>query len=416
MALVVAKFGGSSVATPERINAVAERLVRRHKAGDQVVAVVSAMGDSTDHLLAMAHAVNPNPNARELDMLLTTGEQVSMSLLAMSIEARGVPAISHTGAQVGIVTDTTHTKAKITKVKATNIREDLDAGKIVIVAGFQGITVDGEITTLGRGGSDTTAVAIAAALKADFCEICSDVDGVYTADPRICPKAKKLDVLSYEEMLELSASGAGVLQMRSVEFARNYGVVIHARSSFNDHEGTYIRKVDNPMEGAIISGIAHDTSNCKITLRHVQDAPGIAAKVFERMASLNINVDMIIQDISVDDVTDISFTFPLEDLPVAKAACEKLVKEVNAEGYLVDDTVAKVSLVGAGMKTNPGVAARMFRALSDAGINITMISTSPIRISVVISGDKVADAVRALHTEFGLDEEDVYDETPKVHS
>lgn len=411
MALVVAKFGGSSVATPERINNVAERLVKRYKSGDQVVAVVSAMGDSTDHLLEMAHQVNQNPNARELDMLLTTGEQVSMSLLAMAIEARGVDAISHTGAQVGIVTDAIHTKAKIAQVKGLHIREDLDAGKIVIVAGFQGITDAGEITTLGRGGSDTTAVAIAAALNADFCEICSDVDGVYTADPRVCPRARKLHTISYEEMLELSASGAGVLQMRSVEFARNYGVVIHARSSFNENEGTYVKEADPSMEGAIISGIAHDSSECKVTLRHVQDAPGIAAVVFERLASKGVNVDMIIQDISVDGVTDISFTCPVDDLPTAKKACDELVVDINAEGYLVNDAVAKVSIVGAGMKSNPGVAAKMFRALSDKGINIHMISTSPIRISVVVSLDKMDEAVRALHTAFDLDDDMVVSES-----
>lgn len=411
MALVVAKFGGSSVATPERINNVAERLVKRYKSGDQVVAVVSAMGDSTDHLLEMAHQVNKNPNARELDMLLTTGEQVSMSLLAMAIEARGVDAISHTGAQVGIVTDAIHTKAKIAQVKGLRIREDLDAGKIVIIAGFQGITDSGEITTLGRGGSDTTAVAIAAALKADFCEICSDVDGVYTADPRVCPRARKLKTISYEEMLELSASGAGVLQMRSVEFARNYGVVIHARSSFNENEGTYVKEADPSMEGAIISGVAHDSSECKVTLRHVQDAPGIAAVVFERLASKGVNVDMIIQDISVDGVTDISFTCPVDDLPTAQKACDELVVDINAEGYLVNDAVAKVSIVGAGMKSNPGVAAKMFRALSDKGINIHMISTSPIRISVVVARDKMDEAVCALHSAFDLDDDMVVSES-----
>ena len=303
MALVVAKFGGSSVATPERIKNVASRLVRRHQSGDQVVCVVSAMGDNTDYLLDLAHAVNPNPPAREMDMLLSTGEQVSVAVLAMAVEALGVPAVSHTGAQVGIITDNTHTKAKIDRIVGMDrLKSDLDDGNVVIVAGFQGIDAQGEITTLGRGGSDTTAVALAAAIGADYCEIYSDVDGVYTADPRICPKAHRLERLSYDEMLELSANGAGVLQLRAVEVACNLGVVIHARSSFIlDSPGTIIEEAPdrmNPdrMEGVVFAGIAHDLSEAKITLRHVPDTSGVAACVFERMAEIGANVDIIVQD------------------------------------------------------------------------------------------------------------------------
>jgi len=411
MALVVAKFGGSSVATPERVKNVASRLVRRHNKGDQVVCVVSAMGDNTDHLLELARSVNPNPPAREMDMLLSTGEQVSIAVLAMAVHALGVPAVSHTGAQVGIITDDTHAKAKIDRIVGMDrLHEDLDAGNVVIVAGFQGINQDGEITTLGRGGSDTTAVALAAAIGADFCEIYSDVDGVYTADPRIAPKAHRLDRLSYEEMLELSANGAGVLQLRAVEFARNHGVVIHAKSSFMlDSPGTIIEEAEDRMtadhmEGAIISGVAHDLSEAKITLRHVPDTAGVAARVFECMAAIGANVDMIIQDISHEGMTDISFTAPIDDLERITEAAKDLSAQINAEGVEINPRVAKVSLVGAGMKSYPGVAARMFRTLADNGINISMISTSPIRISIIVDADQCQAAVQALHTAFGLDE------------
>ena len=410
MALVVAKFGGSSVATPERVKNVAARLVRRHNEGDQVVAVVSAMGDNTDYLLDLAHSINPNPPAREMDMLLSTGEQVSIAVLAMAVIAQGVPAVSHTGAQVGIVTDSTHSKAKIDHITAERIRDDLDEGKVVIVAGFQGINEKGEITTLGRGGSDTTAVALAAAIKADTCEIYSDVDGVYTADPRVCPKAHRLDQLSYEEMLELSSNGAGVLNLRAVEFARNYGVVIHALSSFIDSPGTIVKKAEDNMEfdhmeGPVISGVAHDLSEAKITLRHVPDTQGVAAMLFERMAELNVNVDMIIQDVSHEGMTDISFTAPLDDIDKITPACQQISQIIKAEGVEVNTHIAKVSLVGAGMKSYPGVSAKMFRVLADSGVNISMISTSPIRISVVLDADQCQVAVRALHTAFGLDEE-----------
>ena len=413
MALVVAKFGGSYVATPERVKNVARKLVRRHQSGDQVVAVVSAMGDNTDHLLDLAHSVNPNPPAREMDMLLATGEQVSVAVLAMAVEALGVPAVSHTGAQVGIVTDPTHTSAKIDRIVGMDrVKRDLDEGNIVIVAGFQGVNAAGEITTLGRGGSDTTAVALAAAIEADFCEIYSDVDGVYTADPRICPKAHRVERLSYDEMLELSANGAGVLQLRAVEFASKYGVVIRARSTFLENsKGTVIEEAPDRMdyteysESAVLSGIAHDLSEAKVTLRHVPDRAGIAAAIFGRLGELGVNVDIIIQDVSHDGLTDISFTTPLNGLEHISDALAALCREVNAEGVEINAHIAKVSLVGAGMKSYPGVAAKMFKTLAANDINISMISTSPICISTVIDADQCAKAVQVLHTAFGMDED-----------
>ena len=407
MAVIVTKFGGTSVGSTDRIRAVAKRLVARKQAGDSVVAVVSAMGKVTDELVELARAITAEPPDREMDMLLSTGEQVSISLLAMAIIAEGQDAVSFTGAQVGIVTDTVHSKAKITEVRADRVREALGQGKIVIVAGFQGMTPDGTITTLGRGGSDTTAVAVAAGIGADVCEIYTDVDGVYTADPRIVPDAVKIDVLSYEEMLEMAASGAGVLQMRSVEFARNHGVVIHCRSSFNDSPGTIVKEADATMEQAIISGVTHDTSEAKVTLRDVPDHPGVAARVFTRMADSNVNVDMIIQNVSEQGMTDISFTVPKDDLVRARRAVAEAVEELGARDFSIDESVAKVSLVGAGMKTHPGVAAKMFSTLADAGVNLDMISTSPIRISCVISAAQVTDAVLALHEAFGLANDEV---------
>jgi aspartate kinase len=407
MAVIVTKFGGTSVGSTDRIRAVAQRLVARRRAGDSVVAVVSAMGKVTDELVELARAITHEPPDREMDMLLSTGEQVSISLLAMAIIAEGQDAVSFTGAQVGIVTDTVHSKAKITEVRADRVREALAQGKIVIVAGFQGMTPDGTITTLGRGGSDTTAVAVAAGIGADVCEIYTDVNGVYTADPRIVPNACKIDVLSYEEMLEMAASGAGVLQMRSVEFARNHGVVIHCRSSFNDTPGTIIKEADETMEQAIISGVTHDTSEAKVTLRDVPDHPGVAARVFTRMAENNVNVDMIIQNVSEQGMTDISFTVPKDDLVRARRAVAEAVEELGARDFSIDESVAKVSLVGAGMKTHPGVAAKMFSTLADAGVNLDMISTSPIRISCVISAAQVTDAVLSLHAAFGLANDEV---------
>jgi len=411
LAVIVQKYGGSSVGTPERIRAVAERIVAAKEAGNSMVAVVSAMGDVTDELVALAAKINAEPPEREMDMLLATGEQVSIALLAMAIHALGHEAISFTGPQVGIVTDHGHTKAKILEVRADRVRDAIADGLIVIVAGFQGMTDDGHITTLGRGGSDTTAVAVAAGIDADVCEILTDVDGVYTADPRVVPEARKIDAISYEEMLELAASGAGVLNLRSVEFARNHGVVIHCRSSFTGVPGTIVREADESMEQAIISGVAHDTSEAKVTIRDVPDRPGVAATVFTRMAEANVNVDMIIQNVSEAGTTDISFTTPKADLVRARRAADGVVAELGAREWLVDESIAKVSLVGAGMKTHPGVAAQMFRALSEAGVNIDLISTSTIRVTCVVEGHQVETAVRALHSSFGLAEDEVRVET-----
>jgi aspartate kinase len=402
MSLVVQKYGGTSVGTTERIMAVAGRLIAAKERGDRVVAVVSAMGDVTDELLDKALAISTEPPEREMDMLLATGEQVTIALLAMAIHAQGHEAISFTGAQAGIVSDSSHTKARIQEVRADRVMEALDRGLIAIVAGFQALTPEGDITTLGRGGSDTTAVAVAAGLSADVCEIYTDVDGVFTADPRIEPDARKIDTISYEEMLEMAATGARVLQLRSVEFARNHGVVIHVRSSFSDRPGTIVREADGSMEAAIISGVTHDTSEAKVTVRDVPDRPGVAAEVFGRLAADNVNVDMIIQNVSEEGMTDISFTTPKEDLVRARRAVADVTEALGARGYSVDESVAKVSLVGAGMKTHPGVAALMFRSLADAGVNLDMISTSSIRISCVIGADQVVTAVRALHEAFGL--------------
>lgn len=411
MAVIVQKYGGTSVGTPERIRAVAERLVSASEAGNRLVAVVSAMGDVTDELVSLAAQINTEPPEREMDMLLATGEQVSIALLAMAIHALGHEAISFTGPQVGIVTDHGHTKAKILEVRADRVREALAEDRIVIVAGFQGMTADGHITTLGRGGSDTTAVAVAAGIGADVCEIYTDVDGVYTADPRVVPDARKIDEISYEEMLELAASGAGVLNLRSVEFARNHGVVIHCRSSFTGVPGTIVKEADASMEQAIISGVAHDTSEAKVTIRDLPDRPGVAAAVFTKLAEANVNVDMIIQNVSEAGTTDISFTTPKADLIRARRAADAIVAELGAREWLVDESIAKVSLVGAGMKTHPGVAAQMFRALAAAGVNIDLIATSTIRITCVVQASQVDEAVRALHSSFGLSDGDVAVET-----
>jgi aspartate kinase len=401
--IVVQKYGGSSVGDVERMKRVARRIADTRREGHDVVVVVSAMGDTTDELVAMAAQINRRPPQRELDILLTAGERISMSLLAMAIEDLGVSARSFTGSQAGIITDTVHGKARILAVTPERVREALDAGHVVIVAGFQGVSRDThDITTLGRGGSDTTAVALAAALEADACEIYTDVDGVYTADPRIVPAARKLERLSYEEMLELAAQGAKVLQVRSVEFGRNHGVRIHVRSSFNGSEGTWIVPQEDMVEDAIISGVAHDTSEAKVTVVGVPDRPGVAAGMFTALADANINVDMIVQNISSDGRTDISFTLPRGEIDQATELLEGRLPDIGAERLIVNPSVAKVSLVGAGMKTHPGVAARMFAALSGAGVNIQMISTSTIRVSTIIDDAQVEDAVRAVHAEFGL--------------
>ena len=415
MALVVMKFGGTSVESSERILAVARRLIARKKTGDRVVAVVSAMGDVTDELVALSKEITEVPHEREMDMLLATGEQVTIALLAMAIHSLGHEAISFTGPQIGIVTDSGHTKAKIKEIRGDRIADALDEGRIVIVAGFQGMTSDGHITTLGRGGSDTTAVAVAAGIGADSCEIYSDVDGIFTADPRIVPDARKLDVISYEEMLEMSASGARVLQLRSVEFARNHGVIIHSRSSFTESTGTIVKEVEGQMEMAIISGVTHDTSEAKVTIRAVPDTPGVAATVFGALAEAGVNVDMIIQNVSEQGTTDISFTVPKDDLPKARSSTERIANALGAPSWNVDESIAKISLVGAGMKTHPGVAAQMFGALADAKVNIDMISTSSIRISCVIAEEQTEVAVRALHDSFGLAKGQVTAETSSAH-
>jgi aspartate kinase len=402
---IVVKFGGTSVAGPERLKAVAQRIVAAREAGSRVVGVLSAMGDTTDELIDLAHQVSARPKPRALDMLISVGERISCALAEMAIEDLGHRAISLTGSQAGIVTDTTHGKAKIVDVRAQRIHEALDDDMIVLVAGFQGVSTDLEITTLGRGGSDMTAVALAAALGADACEIYTDVEGVFTADPRIVPEARKLDAVSYEEMLEMSATGARVLQLRSVEFARNHGVTLHVRSTFSDAEGTWIRQEDEEMlEKAIISGVTHDTAEAKVTILGVPDRPGVAATVFRALADAGVNVDMIVQNVSERGHTDISFTLPAADLRVAEPILEKTSAEVGAAGFTQDADIAKVSLVGAGMRSHPGVAAEMFSALAEAGINIEIISTSSIRISCCVRAGDVERAVRAIHDRFGLSE------------
>ncbi len=402
MALIVQKYGGTSVADAPRIRHVADRVAATRQAGHEVVVVVSAMGDTTDDLVALAHRVSADPPPRELDMLLTAGERISMALLAMAIADRGVTAKSFTGSQAGIITDTLHGKARILDVRAGRITEALGQGHVVIVAGFQGVSTDRDVTTLGRGGSDTTAVALAAALGASTCEIYTDVDGVYTADPRLVPQARKLHVVSYEEMLELAASGARVLMLRCVEYARRYGIPLHVRSSFTEASGTWVRKEDERMEKAIISGVPHDTSEAKVTIVRVPDRPGIAARIMRGVAEHGVNVDMIVQNVSHGGTTDISFTVPKTDLSGAMVVLEKLASEVGAAEVVADSDIAKISLVGAGMKSSPGVAAAMFEALADAGVNIEMISTSTIRISCVVRSADVGTAVRAIHDRFHL--------------
>lgn len=403
MALVVQKFGGSSVADPDRIRAVADHIVRTRNEGHEVVVVVSAMGKTTDDLVRLAGDVSGNPAERELDMLLTAGERISMAVLCMAIIDRGVPAQSFTGSQAGIVTDTTHTRAKIIEIRADRIRAALDAGDVAVVAGFQGVSTTKNITTLGRGGSDTTAVALAAALGADACEIYTDVAGVYTADPRVVPEARRLSRISYDEMLDMAATGGRVLALRSVEFARNHDVKVHVRSSFTWEPGTWVQEDDPGMEDAIISGVTHDTSEAKITIEQVPDRPGIAATVFRALADESVNVDMIVQNVSTNGAADISFTLPKDDLLRAVPVIDKLVGDLGAAGSRHDREVGRVSLIGAGMKSNPGVAARMFQTLADNDINIEMISTSTIRTSCVVHERDVERAVRALHAAFELE-------------
>lgn len=407
MGIIVQKYGGTSLAGSERIKKVASRIVATKKQGHNVVAVVSAVGDTTNNLLKQAYEIAPAPPKRELDMLLATGEQISISLLAIAISALGYEAISFTGAQVGIITDTAYTKARIVSVRLQRVIREVNQGKIVIVAGFQGATEDNDITTLGRGGSDTTAVALAAELNADICQIYTDVEGVYTADPRIEPKARKLEVVSYEEMLEMAATGANVLQLRSVEFGRNHNVLIEVRSSFSDAPGTLIKEDVEAMERAIISGVTCEKEEAKITIFGVPDRPGIAVKVFKALAEEGVNVDMILQNVSEQGITDISFTVPRGELPICRRVVSGVVDELKARGSSYDEGIAKVSLVGAGMKSYPGIAARMFEILADNGINIEMISTSSIKVSCVIRETDMDLAVQSVHRGFGLDKEPV---------
>ncbi len=402
MSVFVQKFGGTSVADAARIQAVAERIVGTREQGHDVVVVVSAMGNTTDDLAAMAHELTPRPNPRELDLLLTAGERVAMSLLAIAINAAGYPAASYTGSQAGIITDTSHGKAKIIDIRPGRILEALSRGNIVIVAGFQGVSTAYDVTTLGRGGSDTTAVALAAALSAEACEIYTDVRGVFTADPRILPEARRLHAVSYEEMLELAASGAKVLELRSVEYARTHGVKVHVRSSFTDEPGTWVIEEDVRMEQAIISGVAADDSEAKITLQGIPDRPGVAASIFRAVAEDGAGVDMIVQVAGRDGRADVSFLVPKTDLAHVSALLDRVVEDVGGLGYTTDDAVARVSLVGAGIKSNPAVVADMFDALAAEQINIEMISTSSIRISCVVrAGDKDR-AVRCIHAKFAL--------------
>ncbi|MEY3616312.1 MAG: aspartokinase [Actinomycetota bacterium] len=412
MALIVQKYGGTSVADPERMRNVARHIAATRAAGHDLVVVVSAMGKATDNLMQLAHQVSAHPPSREMDMLLTTGERISMALLCMALHDVGVAAVSFTGSQVGIITDTVHTKAKILEVKGDRVRAAIADNKVAVVAGFQGISTAKEITTLGRGGSDTTAVALAAALKADSCEIYTDVTGVFTADPRVVPQARKVAVLQFDEMLEMAGAGSKVLALRSVEFARNHDVPIHVRSSFTWEEGTWVvgrhhERMKN-MEEPVISGVVQDASESKITVLGVPDRPGVSADIFEALATANVNVDMIVQNTSTAGTTDISFTVPKADVATAEPIVARLAKQINAGGVTHDDDIAKVSLVGAGMKTSPGVAAKMFRVLADNDVNIEMISTSTIRVSVVVRASMMQRAVQALHTAFGLDSGDNY--------
>ena len=411
MSLVVQKYGGSSLADAESIKRVARRIVETRKAGNEVCVVVSAMGDTTDGLLELAQQVSPLPPAREMDMLLTAGERISMALVAMAIANLGHTARSFTGSQAGVITDSSHGKARIIDVTPGRIKDALDNGDIAIVAGFQGVSQDSkDITTLGRGGSDTTAVALAAALHADVCEIYTDVDGVFTADPRIVPNARKIDRLSNEEMLEMAACGAKILHLRCVEYARRFDMPIHVRSSFSYREGTMIvtqpaGEEGDSVEAPIIAGVAHDRSEAKITVVGVPDHPGKAAEIFQACAVAEINIDMIVQNVSAVEtgLTDISFTLPKTDGQVSVQALKRIQSEVGFASLLYDDHIGKLSLVGAGMRSHPGVSATFFKALADAGVNIEMISTSEIRVSVITREDQLDAAVRAVHTAFGLD-------------
>jgi aspartate kinase len=403
VALIVQKYGGTSVADADRIRAVAENIAFTKRRGNDVVVVVSAMGKATDNLIALADSVSSTQPGREMDMLLTTGERVSAALVTMALASLDVEAVSFTGSQVGIITDNVHRKAKIVEVKGDRVREALAAGKVAVVAGFQGVSTDREITTMGRGASDLTASALAQAMDADACEIYTDVTGVFSADPRIVPRARKLSHVNFDEMLEMAGAGSKVLALRSVEFARNHHVPLHVRSAFTWEPGTWVTDQEPSMEDPIISGVVTDIAEAKVTILAVPDRPGISAALFEALANANVNVDMIVQNTSHDGTTDISFTMPKADMAVAESIVGDVAAAIGARGVTHDNGIAKVSLVGAGMKSSPGVAAKMFRTLADAEINILMISTSTIRISVVVAGADMERAARTLHTAFGLD-------------
>lgn len=409
MGIIVQKFGGTSVADPEKIKNVAKAVIREKNNGNDVIVVVSAMGHTTDYLVKLAKDITPTPDSREMDMLLATGEQVSIALLAMAIQAQGYKAVSMNAMQVGIITECIHTKARIVDIKTNKLKQHLDEGKIIVVAGFQGVTPDGEITTLGRGGSDTSAVAIAGALQAERCDIYTDVEGVYTTDPRIVPKATKLDEISYEEMLELAHVGANVLHPRSVETAKQFKVPMRVRSTFKlDDLGTYITGVDDMEIYKPVAGVASDLSQIRIVICEVPDKPGNAAKIFEALSKDDVSVDMIIQSYGrSDDTNDIAFTVDASDYDKTMSIVKNVIKEIGASGVLVDEDIAKVSIVGAGMVDRPGIAASMFKALAECGINIKMISTSEIKISCLVEKNQSNAAIAALHTAFNLDAQEM---------
>jgi aspartate kinase len=403
VALIVQKYGGTSVADPDRIRACADNIAITRRRGNDVIVVVSAMGKATDNLIALADSVAKNQSGREMDMLLTTGERQTAALMTMALLDRGIDAISFTGSQVGIITDTAHRKAKIVEVKGDRVRDALAEGKVAVIAGFQGVSTAKEITTMGRGASDLTASALAQAMEADACEIYTDVTGVFTADPRIVPQARKLHKVHFDEMLEMAGAGSKVLALRSVEFARNHDVPLHVRSAFTWEQGTWVTNEEPSVEDPIISGVVTDMTEAKVTVLGVPDRPGISAALFEPLAEANVNVDMIVQNTSTDGTTDISFTMPMADLAQAESIVQRVATEIGANSVTHDDDIAKVSLVGAGMKSSPGIAAKMFRVLADEGVNIEMISTSTIRISVIMGASDMERAARALHTAFGLD-------------
>ena len=403
MALIVQKYGGTSVADPDRIREVADNIAITRRRGDDVIVVVSAMGKATDNLIALADRVSSKQSGREMDMLLTTGERQTAALVTMALHERGIDAISFTGSQVGIITDTAHRKAKIVEVKGDRVRAALANGEVAVIAGFQGVSTAKEITTMGRGASDLTASALAGAMDADSCEIYTDVTGVFTADPRIVPRARKLARVHFDEMLEMAGAGSKVLAMRSVEFARNHDVPLHVRSAFTWEPGTWVTNEEPSVEDPIISGVVTDMSEAKVTVIGVPDRPGISAALFEPLADANVNVDMIVQNTSTEGTTDISFTMPMADLGESEAIVQRVADEIDAASVTHDDGIAKVSLVGAGMKSSPGIAAKMFRVLADEGINIQMISTSTIRVSIIVAATDMERAARALHTAFGLD-------------